>query len=431
MSKRQQRRLSVHGQTAVNRRSDLISEVVEHAPDAVLVLEIAPPSDEPRIMYANAAFERLYGIPRSQAVGEQLVRVLSQRAPPEDVARTLADLRRGEPFRVLHRRVGLPENPVWLEVNYESKREEHRVMWVAVSRDVTDAVLMQRRSRHLARALDEAQEAIAVSIAREGEWCFEYVNRAFTELLGYEANELIGRSWRSLYAREADLKQISDYRIGLLTGQKVSGDVLMRRKEGTILLVSVSGMPFLADGEESRYSVATLRDVTHSRREERRLREQASLDALTGLCNRREFERLLQKAIEMTPIGERAHVVMFIDLDNFKRINDTEGHDAGDRVLIAVAETLRQSLLPSDDVARWGGDEFAAILYFCAPDQAEARARRVIETLVSTPECRGVGASVGIVRVVAGATIAELMHRADRLVYEAKAAGRNRVMVER
>jgi diguanylate cyclase (GGDEF)-like protein/PAS domain S-box-containing protein len=295
---------------------------------------------------------------------------------------------------------------------------------------MTETVLAQRRSRHLARALDEAQEAIAVSIARENEWCFEYLNRAFVELLGYEPGELLGRSWRSLYARETDLKEIVDLRIGLLTGQKVRGDILMRRKDGVVLLVSISATPFLAEGEDTRFAVATFRDVTHARHEERRLREQASVDALTGLRNRREFERLLQRAIEMTPVGDRAHVVMFIDLDGFKSINDTLGHDAGDRVLIAVGETLQRSLLPSDDVARWGGDEFAAVMYFCTPEQAAVRGQRFIEALASAPECRGVGASIGIVRIVSDATIATLMHHADRLVYEAKAAGRNRVMVD-
>jgi diguanylate cyclase (GGDEF)-like protein/PAS domain S-box-containing protein len=256
------------------------------------------------------------------------------------------------------------------------------------------------------------------------------VNSAFTELLGYETSELTGRSWRSIYAREADLKDIYNYRIGLLSGQKVRGDVLVRRKDGVVLLLSVSATPFLADGEDTRWVVTTLRDVTHARREERRLREQASLDALTGLRNRREFERLLRKTIEMTPVDERAHVLMFIDLDGFKTINDTHGHDAGDRVLIAVGETLQRALLPSDDVSRWGGDEFAAILYFCTPEQAGVRAKQFIEALASNPGCRGVGASIGIVRILATATLSELMLRADRLVYDAKAAGRNRVMVE-
>jgi diguanylate cyclase (GGDEF)-like protein/PAS domain S-box-containing protein len=431
MTKRQESgHRSGRGQASGNRRSDLISDIVEHAPDAVVVLECSEPA-ECKIVYANAAFERLYGVTRAQVVGKELVAVLPQRAPPQDVARTLAGLKADAPFRVLHRRIGMQGNLLWLEVIYEPYRTHEHVFWVGVSRDMTETVLTQRSSRHLARALDEAQEAIAVSIAREDEWCFEYVNRAFTELLGYETAELVGRSWRSLYARETDLKDIVDYRIGLLTGQKVRGDMLLRRKDGVVLLVSVSATPFLADGEDTRFAVATLRDVTHARREERRLREQAALDALTGLRNRREFERLLQRAIEMTPASDRAHVMMFIDLDGFKSINDTLGHDAGDRVLIAVAEVLQRSLLPSDDVARWGGDEFAAILYFCTPEQAAVRAERLIESLASAPECRGVGASIGIVRVAAGATISELMHHADRLVYEAKAAGRNRVVVER
>lgn len=433
MSKRQQKSKTVHGQTvAANRRSDLISDVVEHAPDAIWVFETSAGTgaDDWRVVYANAAFEQTYGVSRDDAVGQGLLALLQPRTPEHDLARILSGLKSLAPFRTVQKRDG-EDRPLWLEVNYQPRVESDRVLWFAVSRNVTENVITQRRSMQLSRALDEAQEAIAVSNARGKQWSIEYVNRAFTEMLGYEPGDLVGTSWRRLLAREADFKRVEDYRIGLLTGQRVSGELLFRRKDGSVVLLSLSATPFRVNGEDGNIAaVTTFRDITGVRREERRLREQAALDPLTGLKNRREFERLLQAAIDMTAPGGRAHVVMFIDLDGFKRVNDTQGHDAGDRVLIAVSQTLRRTLLPSDDLARWGGDEFTAILYFCTPEQAMARGNDLIDALSSAPECRGVGASIGIVPIDNGSGIGDLMRRADRLVYEAKAAGRNRVLAE-
>lgn len=429
MSEQEQAARSSYGETAMaNRRSDLLSDVVEHAPDAIFVFEAAAgaPYDW-RIVYANAAFETLYGTPRP--VGRALLAFLGACTSPDDVARTVEGLSRMATFQTppMRRRASRP--PVWIETNYQPKIEHDRILWFAVSRNVTLSMLLARRSRQLSRALDEAQEAIAVSTAHRRIWRIDYVNRAFIELLGYQAEEIVGQGWRKLFARETDFKEIEDYRVGLLSGQKVQGEQRFRRKDGTVVVLSISATPFRPEGAGAALStVTTLRDVTNMRRQEQWLREQALRDPLTGLHNRREFERLLRTAMDMTPPAGRAHVMMFIDLDDFKRVNDTEGHDAGDRVLIAVSQTLRRTLLPSDDLARWGGDEFAAILYYCAPDQAVTRGQDLIRALAASPECRGVGASIGIVRIQNALPVEELMRRADRLVYEAKAAGRNRVL---
>jgi diguanylate cyclase (GGDEF)-like protein len=181
----------------------------------------------------------------------------------------------------------------------------------------------------------------------------------------------------------------------------------------------------------TRSAVTVFNDITDRRKEERRLRDQVNRDPLTGLLNRREFERLLEAATNMTLPKARAHVLLFLDLDGFKAINDRYGHDVGDRVLLAVSRLLRGTLLPSDEIARWGGDEFAAILYFRTPGDAVAMSQRMIDTLSRAPDARGVGASIGVVPIARGKTAVQLMHEADKLMYEAKAAGRNRVVMRR
>lgn len=422
-------RSATRGDTGENRRGDLISQIVEDAPDAIWVLDASPAEPEHyRIVYANAAFEQIYELPRNQALQRDANAFFAERAAAEDLARITAGFAARGPFTTtrLHRRKD--GRGVWLQVNYQPVKSDGALRWTIVSRDVTDAVQAHRHAEHLARALDELREAITVEGARDGRWYIEYVNGAFCALLGYPSHELIGKSWHSLLAAGADRKRAEDCRVGLLSGQKVDAELLFRRKNNGDLLLNFSATPLDNGAGEFTSAVTIFRDVTQRRREERRLTEQARLDPLTGLANRREFEHLLRGAIDMTAEPSPAHVLLFIDLDRFKEVNDRFGHDAGDRVLIAVSRLIRSQVLETDRVARWGGDEFAAILYFCDLRNGVKAGERIVAALADSIESQGVGASIGIVPVQHGVSGDELMRRADRLVYEAKATGRGRVV---
>lgn len=429
MSKRLPRAEIPRGETAENRRADLISQVVEDAPDAIWVLDALPAEPERyRIIYANSAFEQIYELPRSGAKESDALAFFAERAGPEDWKTISAGLSARKPFTTtrLHRRKDGRE--IWLQVNYQPVDADGHTRWTIVSRDVTDAIAAHRHAEHLARALDELREAITVESAREGHWYIEYVNGAFCALLGYGARELIGKSLRSLLGAAADRKRAEDCRVGLLSGQKVDAELLFRRKGNGDLLLNFSATPLDNGAGEYTSAVTIFRDVTQRRREERRLTEQARLDPLTGLSNRREFEHLLRGAIEMTVDPSPAHLLLFIDLDRFKEVNDRFGHDAGDRVLIAVARLLRAQVLETDRVARWGGDEFVAILYFCDLRNGIKVGERIISALAESSETRGAGASIGVVPIQHSLNADELMRRADRLVYEAKASGRGQVV---
>ncbi|HDJ86086.1 MAG TPA: EAL domain-containing protein [Chromatiales bacterium] len=176
-------------------------------------------------------------------------------------------------------------------------------------------------------------------------------------------------------------------------------------------------------------------DVTYARRLERELSYHASHDALTGLCNRRQFELVLEQALQDAVSGGREHALCYLDLDQFKVVNDTCGHGAGDELLRQLAARLSTKVRESDMLARLGGDEFGVLLYGCTPRRAYAIAeelRNVIrEFRFSRREHRfQVGASIGVVAINSGSgSVAELLSAADVACYAAKERGRNRVHV--
>ena len=200
--------------------------------------------------------------------------------------------------------------------------------------------------------------------------------------------------------------------------------------DGYIGVLVASGVRALTESETKRLSDLVDRlsvAITNIRRSET-LYQQAHFDALTGLINRRAFEERLQESLSRSKRNERG-VVLFLDLDAFKRVNDTSGHEAGDRLLIIVAQRLRGVLRPEDTIARLGGDEFAIIATDCGDEKAISDLCERIIGAVTAPVFLDrmehvVGTSIGIARYPDdGRDLDELLMKADSAMYKAKETG--------
>jgi len=212
-------------------------------------------------------------------------------------------------------------------------------------------------------------------------------------------------------------------------------NVNLESTDGTVYAVEHTAAPIRDDSDQVHGGILIFRDVTEVRTLASQLSYQASHDALTGLVNRREFEIRLQQALDNARTEHCTYVLCYLDLDQFKVINDTCGHAAGDELLKQVSYGLKSVLRDSDTLSRLGGDEFGVLLEGCTLEKAQQIAEKLRETLKTLrfawdDKLFEVGASIGIVPITAvSGNLADLLSAADSACYEAKDQGRNRVHI--
>jgi len=267
-----------------------------------------------------------------------------------------------------------------------------------------------------------------------------YWNHAAEALSGFSASEVMGRrcsdnvlchvdeAGRSLCQNDCPLSHC------MQSGVRRKADVYMRCKDGHRLAVSVRVVPILDAENRALGAVEVFSDIGLRKQLERRnteLKKMAYLDPLTHLANRRFLDAKLRHALDELALFGRNFGVLLIDLDRFKRINDSFGHSAGDVVLEHVARTISSGLRASDTVGRWGGEEFLAIL----PDADEAQTRLMAErcrvllrnSFVPVAETTvSLTVSVGATLLNASDNEDSLFRRVDRALYESKKEGRDR-----
>jgi diguanylate cyclase (GGDEF)-like protein/PAS domain S-box-containing protein len=260
---------------------------------------------------------------------------------------------------------------------------------------------------------------------------FVSVNPAFSTLTGYSAEEVSGQNARILRSGHHDDAFFEALHQTLKTDRAWKGEVWNKRKNGTIYLQQMSISAICDVGGSVLQYVGVFSDITERWDKEQLVRHMALHDGLTGLPNRTLLMERLGQLIAMSRREPRRIALMFLDLDGFKKVNDTLGHAMGDEVLKTVATRLSGLLRNSDTVARLGGDEFVVLLD--NPENSERIAQigtRVIAVLNEPMRFDDVeahvGSSIGIAVFLDGADSAEaLLKRADGAMYAAKAAGKN------
>ena len=291
------------------------------------------------------------------------------------------------------------------------------------------AELHERQSAERFRSL--VQHSSDVIALLSPNLTIRYHTPSVERVLGYGEEELVGTRLTDLLPHE-DAERLGGFfaEVCALPGTPMPRDLPLRRKDGTVVQLESVFNNLLGVANVGGV-VVTARDVTERRALQDQLAYQAFHDSLTGLANRALFSERITHAIERGVRRRNLFAVLFIDLDDFKTVNDSLGHAAGDELLVTVAERIRASLRPEDTCARLGGDEFAVMVEnIDGPEGAVTVARRIIAALTEPLVVEGsdisVQASVGIALGSASQNASEVMRSADLAMYRAKAEGKGR-----
>ncbi len=294
--------------------------------------------------------------------------------------------------------------------------------------NVTDRLKVEAERRKLSSAVEQTADAVIVT-NREG--VIEYINSAFESVTGYSRAEAVGQTPSLVKSGKHDKEFYAELWRTILAGQVYRNIFINRRKDGLLYHEEKTITPIKDDQGRITHFVSTGKDITERMQAQERLQYLAYHDVLTTLPNRVLFMDRLEQALTRAPRRARQLAVIFLDLDRFKVINDTLGHDFGDRLLQVLAERLGGCVREGDTVARVGGDEFAILLDDMASnDDVVFVARKIIEVFAKPLNVYErelfVTTSVGIsVFPNDGEDAKSLLKNADTAMYRAKEAGRN------
>lgn|GEM_PF-2357996 len=307
----------------------------------------------------------------------------------------------------------------------ELKRlEELRRFQDAQLRRNTD---IDHQLRLLEQAIEAADDVVMIAVADTSMPRVVRVNKAFERMTGYSPEEILGRSPKMLQGKDTDRAEIARIRAKLQVHEPIQAELLNYRKDGTSFWVQLNIQPVFDERGYLKYWISIQRDITERKRVESAILWQANHDILTKLPNRNFYQSRLGSAIMHAE--EQGHLVgvLFIDLDDFKKVNDSLGHSIGDVLLKQVSDRLKARLRSNELLARFGGDEFTVLLpNITSPIEAATVAQKLIDALdqehfVVDGHELTITASVGIsIAPDDGKDIDTLLKNADTAMYRAK-----------
>lgn len=322
---------------------------------------------------------------------------------------------------------------IWVEGNATPEREpDGSVMWHGYLQDVNDEQHQRERLQLASKVFASSQEGIIITDADN---LIVDVNEAFERITGYSREEMLGRSPAVLSSGRQPCEFYEQMWAQLNAAGRWQGEIWNRRRSGEVYaeLLSIDAVHG-EDGKVSNY-IAIFTDISQLKAHQSELDRIAHYDVLTGLPNRRLLDDRLAVAIAHAQRREELLAVCFLDLDNFKGVNDTYGHEVGDKVLMQAAQGIRSVLRAHDTVARIGGDEFVLLL-------TELKSRsRIMEAMQRVLEIarRPMDIDGTVITLSASAGVAvypeldmsadELLRYADQAMYRAKQQGRNRFIL--
>jgi len=420
----------------IHDKDKLFSDFARTLPEVVLV-------HNDRILLANESAASLIGLEPGQLVGRDVADLVKP-AYRALFRKTVAKRLSGEsaPKRLDIQLINGDESGLWVEAQ-SSVIDHHGTKAVlTIARDVSYRknleVSLSRSKRQAQYTLESISEGV---ITTDNEGRIDYMNLAAESLTGSNRDDASGHKTGELFSLidESDRRPLGDpverclsIRRRVNMGRRA---LLISRDGKHEHSVEITASPIKGPGSSISGTVVVIHDVSELRGLTKQMSYQAAHDALTGLINRREFERRLEEAMDTARSEEAVHVLAYMDLDRFKAVNDSCGHIAGDNMLREVATLIRDQVRDSDFVARLGGDEFGTLLIGCPLDKAQQIGSDICNAVadyrfVWQDKIFNIGISVGLVEISRqSGNLQDAMSAADSACYVAKQRGRGQVHV--
>ncbi len=417
-------------------RETLFQDLANAMPDVVIV-------HDDKIHFANTAATNLLGIDAKHLRGQPMIDLVRP-AYRTRMRNNIAALVGGASDSITQelQLVDGHQGARWAQSKSVAVSYRGKPAALTIARDVTYRKSVEAaldRGKHQAQiTLESIGEGV---ITTDTDGFIDYLNSAAQDLTGASAEDALGKRLSDIakLVDETDRRDLGDpVSQCLMNRKRISMGrraLLVSRIDDKELSVEVTASPVTAlDGSVSG-SVIMIRDVSELRGLTARMSYQAAHDGLTGLINRREFERQVNVALQASSKDNGSHVLCFMDLDRFKAVNDTCGHQAGDMLLREISSLVKDQVRDSDYVGRLGGDEFGMLLVGCPLKKARQIADDVCEAVrayrfVWRDKIFTIGVSVGLVEIGPDSTsVDDVLSAADSACYLAKEHGRGRVHV--
>jgi len=395
--------------------------LLENAPFPVVLTRVS----DGILRYGNHRAEALFCIPREQGIGLPASHFYHN---PQERDRFIQRLRQeGNVFDQELRMVSTTGRVFCALVSASVVEFEGEPAIFAAINDVTERKRIQTEMELNAKVFEQSNEGIMICDAQNN---MVSVNRAYCEITGYPQEELLGQSPRIFKSGRHDAAFYRNIWAQVLNRGQWEGEIWNRRKSGEIFPCWLSITALRGGGGEITHYIGVSRDISKHKQDEEQIRHLAHYDVLTGLPNRYLLNDRIEQAISQAHREGHPLGLMFLDLDRFKNVNDSLGHQVGDRMLMEVAKCLKGLVREEDTVSRLGGDEFIILLLGVDAEGAAHVASKIIRSMAEPFMIGGneltITPSIGIAMYPEdGQGIETLLQCADSAMYKAKDTGRN------
>lgn len=399
-------------------------------------------ADSGQLVYVNRTFETFFQTEAAEILGKTDFEWLPLEVAEQNRQHDRQVMQVGQPLQLVESvpdRAGNPQD--WLVFKFPCESSNNKSVIGGVAVNITE---QKRLEQQLYQEMELAQVTLHsigdAVITTDAEGFVTYLNPVAENFTGWTQAEAQGLNLSEIFVILNELtRELIESPVSLVlregTTMSLANHAILVAKDGSERSIEDSAAPIQNSDGKIVGTVLVFHDVTESRQLARQLTWQAGHDELTQLANRRQFEQVLSEFLHRP---HESGVLCFLDLDQFKLVNDACGHPAGDELLRQVSDILSRQVRVTDTVARLGGDEFAILLHQCSLEFARRIANLMCQSIrelrfISGEQSFSVGASMGLVEITQDAqqSLSEVLAAADAACYAAKEAGRNRVHVYR